>query len=91
MSRLVCAIFDSMSSMIHFYSQKGSLAFADCGPVANPENGLVNTSAGTTYSKRASFICKDDYYLSGAPTITCESSGNWSNGPPECVALPLGK
>ena len=65
-----------------------SFIFADCGPVANTENGVVNTSSGTTFSKIASFSCNDGYYLSGAPTITCESSGNWSNGPPQCVAVP---
>ena len=54
-----------------------------CGGLSNLANGNVITT-GRIVGDTARYYCNYGYYLIGNDTITCQSSGNWSEPPPFC-------
>ena len=56
----------------------------DCGALTDPENGLVDTSSGTTIGSTATYTCDTGYTLSGSQTRTCGADGNWIYSEPLC-------
>ena len=56
----------------------------NCGPLSNPENGIVDTSAGTSIGKRATYSCNTGYRLNGPMTRSCNSFGLWDPTAPSC-------
>lgn len=55
----------------------------DCGTLADPENGSVDLSDGTTEGSSAIYTCFAGYQLKGVSTRTCTRSG-WSDSEPTC-------
>ena len=70
----------------------------DCGALANPANGQVSHTAGTTFGQTATYTCNMGYNLTGESTRTCQDTGLWSGSAPTCqrmlcicyIALVLG-
>ena len=60
---------------------------SDCGFLASLQNGRVDISAGTTFTKVASYTCNRGYELIGTTTRMCQATGNWSRTPPNCDAI----
>ena len=56
----------------------------DCGPLSNPENGYVDTSAGSSLGKHATYTCDTGYRLNGSMIRSCNSSGHWDPLAPTC-------
>ncbi|XP_064386146.1 uncharacterized protein LOC135334769 isoform X3 [Halichondria panicea] len=56
----------------------------DCGPLANPSNGAVSTSSGTTFMMTATYTCNTRYLLSGDASQTCQATGVWGGSAPTC-------
>ena len=56
----------------------------DCGTLANPANGQVSHTAGTTFEQNATYICNMGYNLEGDITRMCQANGNWSGDAPTC-------
>ena len=56
----------------------------DCGPLHDPDNGMVDTSRGTTYNSRATYACDSGYNLNGTDSRICQSDGMWSATEPVC-------
>ena len=52
------------------------------GTLRNPENGYVDTSAGTTLGQRASYNCNAGYTLWGSMARTCNPDGLWTPSTP---------
>ena len=44
----------------------------------------MNTSSGTLFESRATYICNNGYTLSGIPAQICGIDGNWTSTPPSC-------
>ena len=63
------------------------LVAVDCGTLADPTNGLVDTSEGTTLNKTATYSCAPGYALVGDSTQFCDDDGVWSGSPPTCEGL----
>ncbi|XP_064386238.1 E-selectin-like [Halichondria panicea] len=59
----------------------------NCGLLANPSNGAVDTSSGTTFMMTATYTCNTGYALVGANTRTCGSDGQWTPDAPTCLQL----
>ena len=57
----------------------------DCGPLENPINGLVDTSAGTTFGSIATYNCNLNFMVNGSSTRICTAEGVWGGQPPTCV------
>lgn len=55
----------------------------DCGPLKNPDNGLV-TFTYTTVGSTALYSCSLGYNLVGDSVRTCLASGEWSSVAPQC-------
>ncbi|XP_053397800.1 neurogenic locus notch homolog protein 1-like isoform X1 [Mercenaria mercenaria] len=62
----------------------------ECGALAAPDNGAVDTSAGTVAGSVATFSCVSMYKLSGSATSTCVDSTGWDNTATTCVPAELG-
>ena len=60
-------------------------ASVDCGPLAPPDNGAVDTPSGTTLGKEAHYRCNSGHDLSGSSVVVCLSTGKWSDVPPRCL------
>ena len=56
----------------------------DCGPLRDPDNGMVDTSRGTTYNSRATYTCDKGYNLNGTDSRICQPDGMWSAIEPVC-------
>lgn len=54
-----------------------------CDPLKTPLNGRM-TMTKTTYRGQAKFTCDDGFYIEGNSTLSCLSSGKWSNNVPKC-------
>ena len=54
-----------------------------CDPLSEPANG------GVAYKYTAVYFCDDGYELSGSTsgTLTCQSSGEWSDSQPTCEGI----
>ena len=59
----------------------------DCGTLANPGNGEVNHTAGTTIGQIATYSCNTGYNLVGDNTRTCQDPGVWSESAPTCQGM----
>ncbi len=57
----------------------------DCGGLANPLNGQVSTSSGTTFMLTTTYTCNTGYTLTGANTRTCGGDGQWTPDAPTCL------
>ena len=60
------------------------LTVVDCGALANPVNGSVDYTAGTTFRQTANYSCNTGYRLVGDSTQMCQATGNWSGSAPTC-------
>jgi len=61
----------------------------DCHALANPVNGQVSHTAGTTFGQKATYSCNTDYDLVGDSTRTCQATGVWSGSEPTCHRMLL--
>ena len=65
----------------------------DCGPLANPSNGAVDTSSGTIFMMTATYTCNTGYNIVGTEIRTCGASitsgptGVWSPAAPVCESM----
>ena len=59
----------------------------DCGALANPVNGSVDYTAGTTFRQTANYSCNTGYRLVGDNTQTRQATGNWSGSAPTCQSM----
>lgn len=57
----------------------------DCGPLANPTNGVVATPDGTRGGTVATYACNDGYNRIGTATRTCSVTNAWSGAAPTCA------
>ena len=60
-----------------------------CGALANPANGRVSHTGGTTYGQIAYYYCNTGYRLVGSSTRTCQATGSWSGSAPTCPRMFL--
>ena len=60
-------------------------AVVDCGPLEDPINGLVDTSAGTTFGSTAIYSCSLNFMVNGSSTRFCTAEGVWGGQAPVCV------
>ena len=63
------------------------LTVKDCGPLSDPDNGIVDTSFGTTFGSRAAYTCDTGYKLFGSPLRTCGAFGLWTPTQPHCDCM----
>ena len=56
----------------------------DCGNLAPPPNGSVDTPYGTTYGNIAMYSCNVGFKLSASKYRVCEANGQWSLQLPVC-------
>ena len=61
----------------------------NCGTLANPANGSVSYSGGTTYGHTATYSCSTGYNQVGSSTRRCYSTGRWSGSEPTCQGMLL--
>ncbi|XP_033637046.1 sushi, von Willebrand factor type A, EGF and pentraxin domain-containing protein 1-like isoform X1 [Asterias rubens] len=61
----------------------------NCGKPDSPENGRFR-GYDFTYQRIATFACNQGYRLEGAPTISCQSNGQWSMTSPRCNPVDCG-
>ena len=73
--------FDDACTYIHLFL---IYIVVNCGPLANPANGQVSHTAGTTYGQRATYSCNTGYHLGGSSIRTCQATGMWSESAPTC-------
>ena len=59
----------------------------DCGNLADPTNGSVHHTTGTTIGQTATYSCNTGYNLVGDSTRTCQASRNWSGSVPTCRGI----
>ncbi|KAK7100185.1 sushi, von Willebrand factor type A, EGF and pentraxin domain-containing protein 1-like isoform X2 [Littorina saxatilis] len=58
----------------------------DCGPLADPANGVV-LALITTYPSDAIYECDEGYILEGDARRTCTEEGSWSLSEPTCTPV----
>ena len=57
----------------------------DCGPLDDPEFGIVSVS-NTTYTSVANYSCSIGHNLTEGNVVrTCQISGLWSGSEPNCT------
>ena len=71
----------------HYMSLPATIAAVDCGQLTDPDNGLVDTSYGTTFRSTATYTCDTGYALSGSQTRSCGADGNWTSSEPFCEGV----
>lgn len=59
-----------------------------CAQLSSPSGGTVNISTDGL-NTNAAFTCGVGYTLSGVPSITCKSDGNWNFTQPTCVKCAI--
>lgn len=59
-------------------------ALVDCGPLADPANGVVTTTGATTYGNKATYSCTTNFMPSSTEPRRCEASGSWSGAAATC-------
>ena len=62
------------------------LTAVNCGILANPANGQVSHTAGTTLGQTATYSCNTGYNLVGGNIRTCQAMG-WSENAPTCQRM----
>lgn len=50
-------------------------------------NATVYETNGTTLGSIVSYFCEEGYELIGSETISCQSSGIWSDEAPQCLSM----
>ena len=65
------------------------LTVVNCGILANPANGQVTHTGGTTFGQTATYSCNTGYNLVGDNTRTCQATGVWSGNTPTCQGVLL--
>ena len=63
------------------------LIAVDCDSLADPVNGQVTHTAGTTLGQTATYSCNAGYNLVGNSTRTCQVTGVWSGSEPTCQGM----
>ena len=61
----------------------------NCGTLANPANGQVSHTVGTTFGRASTYTCNTGYNLVGGSTRTCQATGVWSGSAPTCQGILL--
>jgi len=64
----------------------------DCGPLEDPENGMVVVSPSTLDGSVATYSCNVGFDLGGFPTRTCRLNpptipGVWDGEEPTCIRM----
>ena len=77
-NRLTCLVNGSWDANIPICD------IVNCSNPGTFNNGQIN-GLHYTYDSQLTFICKNGYTLQGASSITCLSSGQWSQSVPICV------
>lgn len=62
----------------------------DCGPLSNPDNGVVQVPTGTTFGSVATYSCADGFTVQGTATRSCQASGLWNGSPATCLPVDCG-
>jgi len=65
----------------------GVCELTDCGPLADPVNGVVDDDPSTLFSI-ATYACNSGFVLNGDSTRTCQANGIWSGTAPTCTIIP---
>ena len=65
------------------------LTVVDCGTLADPANGQVSHTAGTTFGQTATYSCNTGYNLEGDSTRMCQAAELWSGNEPNCTSESL--
>ena len=74
---------------MHVHNGVLLLTVVNCGILANPANGKVSHTAGTTFGQTATYSCNTGYNLVGDSNHTCQATGNWSGSAPTCQGVLL--
>ena len=64
------------------------LSTAECPDLTDPANGMV-VMAGNLVGNTATYTCDPGFALVGAPTVTCQANGMWSDSPPTCEPIGM--
>ena len=59
----------------------------DCSTLANPANGQVDLTSGTTFGQTSTYSCNTGSNLVGDSTRTCQATGVWSGSAPTCEGM----
>ena len=62
-----------------------------CGQPDIPNNGHVDTSAGTSFGDVARYSCDEGYMLIGLEERTCQADGVWNGSVPTCESKILNR
>jgi hypothetical protein len=68
----------------------GSCEPANCGALAAPMHGAVNTPDGTAAGQRAAYSCDEGYALMGEGARECQADGSWSAAAASCSPVSCG-
>ena len=60
-----------------------------CSSLANPTNGQVSHTGGTTLGRTATYSCNRGYNVVGSRNRTCQATGLWSGSAPTCQGMLL--
>ncbi|XP_077589727.1 sushi repeat-containing protein SRPX2 [Stigmatopora nigra] len=61
-----------------------------CPALSEPLHGsLACSSDVTNYGAACEYVCDGGYERQGVASRVCQSDGNWSDGPAECVAMEI--
>ena len=64
------------------------IVIADCGPLVDPHNGVVEFSSGTLQGSTATYTCDLGYNItSGDHVRTCQANEVWSGTEPICESM----
>ena len=74
---------------MHIHDVVLLLTVVNCGIPANPANGQVSHTAGTTLGQTATYSCNTGYNLVGSSTRTCQATRVWSGNAPICQGVLL--
>ena len=74
---------------MHVHNGVLLLTVVNCGILANPANGKVSHTAGTTFGQTANYSCNTGYNLVGDSNHTCQATGEWSGSAPICQGVLL--
>ncbi|KAG8548071.1 hypothetical protein GDO81_026775 [Engystomops pustulosus] len=58
-----------------------------CPSLTAPEDGYMVCQNATKYKSQCSFTCLKGFKLIGSPTLSCQSSGEWTSSVPTCEAV----
>ena len=61
----------------------------NCSTLADPDNGQVNQTTGTTFGQAATYSCDAGYDLEGNSTRMCQATGMWSGNETTCQSEPI--